>query len=192
MARRHGGDASVTNEASYRSANSRSAPATDPAWMGSVIRLEAMICPACRAGDGRPIQRHSVEAATEHFVPRGRDETRHGRLVEHLRTLWEGDSVELQQCDRCGFGFAVPWVGGDAEFYALAHAGDPHYPRDRWEFGETLSTLARRDMPGALRVLEVGAGDGAFLDRLRELPTGRIRQIVAADLDAGACRRLRE
>jgi 2-polyprenyl-3-methyl-5-hydroxy-6-metoxy-1,4-benzoquinol methylase len=150
-----------------------------------------VICPACRAGEGHPIQRHSVEAAAEHFVPRARDETRHRRLVEHLRALWDGNSVEVQRCDGCGFGFAVPWVGGDTDFYALAHAGDPHYPRDRWEFGETLSTLALWKAAGGLRVLEVGAGDGAFLDRLRALPTGRIGEIVAADLDAGACRQMR-
>jgi len=151
-----------------------------------------MICPACRAAEGRPVQRHAAQAAAEHFVPRARDEARHRELVEHLRTLWGGDAVAIEQCEGCGFGYAVPWVGGDARFYALAHAGDPHYPRDRWEFGETIAALSRRPGAGGLRLLEVGAGDGAFLDRLRELPAGRIGEVLAADFDAGGCRRMRE
>jgi SAM-dependent methyltransferase len=87
------------------------------------------------------------------------------------------------------FGYAVPWVGGDARFYELAYAGDPHYPADRWEFGRTIKVLEGPAFKRRLRVLEVGAGHGAFLDALRRLGP---HEIFAADYDAGAVRRLRE
>jgi SAM-dependent methyltransferase len=138
-------------------------------------------CPAC-GNDGAQIrQSHPVEAAAEHFVPRERSPTRHDELVGHLSSLWNQDFVAIAECEACGFGFAVPWVGGDERFYALAHAGEPHYPRDRWEFGQTLAAL-----PPSARLLEVGAGDGAFLDRLP--PTF---DVLAADFDVGAVDRLR-
>jgi SAM-dependent methyltransferase len=144
-----------------------------------------MVCPVCQDGVGRLLRRHSVEMAAEHFVPRDRDPQRHERLVRHLQdVLWEQDSVEVQRCPSCGFGFAVPWVGGDAQFYALAHEGDPHYPTSRWEFGETLNALRTFTRP--LFLAEAGAGDGAFLDLL-----GNGCEVVAADVDLGAVGRLR-
>jgi SAM-dependent methyltransferase len=105
--------------------------------------------------------------------------------VQHLRdVLWNQDTVEVQKCPSCGFGFTVPWVGGDPAFYALAHEGDPHYPANRWEFGESLNALKALSRP--LRLAEVGAGDGAFLDLLEDGC-----DIVATDFDLGAVSRLR-
>ncbi len=93
----------------------------------------------------------------------------------------------MELCGSCGFGFAVPWVGGDETFYALAHNANPHYPADRWEFGETVRVLRQLDRP--LRIAEVGAGHGAFLDQLTTL--SHSSEIVAADFDAGAVSILR-
>jgi 2-polyprenyl-3-methyl-5-hydroxy-6-metoxy-1,4-benzoquinol methylase len=135
------------------------------------------------------IRRHSTAAAAEHFVARERDRERYEALVDHLRALWRQDYVEGHVCPSCGFGFAVPFVGGDADFYALAYAGDPHYPRDRWEFGRTLVTLKQPEFARHLHVLEIGAGHGAFLDRVRGLGE---HEIAAADYDHGAVGRLRE
>jgi 2-polyprenyl-3-methyl-5-hydroxy-6-metoxy-1,4-benzoquinol methylase len=146
-------------------------------------------CPACGHLNGCSLHRHTAAAAAQHFVPRQRDSRRHADLVAHLRELWGRDFVEVHVCPSCTFGYAVPWVGGDARFYELAHAGDPHYPADRWEFGRTIRVLERPAFKRRLRVLEVGAGDGAFLDDLRRLGP---HEMLAADYDAGAVRGLRE
>lgn len=147
-----------------------------------------MLCPACGESEGQLTNRHSATAAAEHFVPRARDRARHDALIDHLKALWGRDHVEVHECPSCGFGYAVPFVGGDADFYALAYAGDPHYPRDRWEFGRTLATLEEPEFARRLRVLEIGAGHGAFLDRVRGLGE---HEITAADYDQSAVRRLR-
>lgn len=152
-----------------------------------------MKCPACRKGEGQGLRKHAVEAVAQHFVPRERDADRHELLVAHLQRLWDGQNiVETQLCPQCGFGFSVPWVGGDEEFYALVHEGDPHYPRDRWEFRRTLSVLATPAFARPLRLAEVGAGHGAFLSQVRTLPHGSEHDIVAADFDRGAVQRLTE
>jgi 2-polyprenyl-3-methyl-5-hydroxy-6-metoxy-1,4-benzoquinol methylase len=152
-----------------------------------------MECPACgeRERTGPTGPRFSAVEAAEHFVPRERDQARHASLLAHLRSLWEQDHVEIWGCAKCTFGFAVPWVGGDAAFYAIAHEGDAHYPPNRWEFDETLAVLGQPAFRRPLRVVEVGAGDGAFLDRLRTLPGAPDMRIVAADYDEGAARRMR-
>lgn len=144
-----------------------------------------MLCPACRGAPGERVRRHSVEAAAEHFVARARDPRRHEQLVTHLRdVLFKQDFVEVHRCPACGFAFAVPWVSGDADFYAIAHDGGQHYPSRRWEFGVTLDALKRFEPP--LRLAEVGAGRGAFLRCL-----GAGYTVTAADFDAGAVRELR-
>lgn len=135
------------------------------------------------------MRQHTAVAAAQHFIPRQRDPARHAELAAHLVELWGQAHVEVQSCAACGFGFAVPMVGGDARFYTLTEAGDPHYPADRWEFGETLRVLGTPGFEHPLRILEVGAGDGAFLDRLRrELTSGH--DLLAAEFDAGAVQRL--
>lgn len=151
--------------------------------------MQAIDCPACGGPGAVVTDRHSATAAAQHFVPRQRDPRRHEALVGHLHDLWGQDYVELRSCRSCGFGYTVPWVGGDARFYALAHAGDPHYPANRWEFGQTIAALERPDHGRPLRLLEIGAGHGAFLDRVRPLGP---HELTAADFDEGAVRRLRE
>jgi SAM-dependent methyltransferase len=145
-------------------------------------------CPACDHPEGQLLHRHTVAAAAEHFVPRQRDPQRHAELIAHLRRLWGRDFVEVQLCAGCTFAYAVPWMGGDARFYELAYGGEPHYPADRWEFGQTIKVLERPEFKRPLRALEVGAGHGAFLDALRRLGA---HEIVAADYDAAAVRGLR-
>jgi SAM-dependent methyltransferase len=86
----------------------------------------------------------------------------------------------------------MPWVGGDAEFYTLVYQGHPHYPADRWEFKRTLAVLGSAAFSHRLRIAEVGAGHGAFLSQVRTLPNGAEHDIVAADFDRGAVRRLTE
>jgi SAM-dependent methyltransferase len=147
-----------------------------------------MICPACGGADTQILRRHQAAAVAEHFVPKLRNPKRHEELVGHLCYLWGQDHVEVRLCASCGFVYALPWVGGDARFYALAHAGDPHYPRNRWEFSRTLTVLKHSEFNRRLRVLEIGAGHGAFLDRVRELGE---HAITAADYDEGAVRVLR-
>ena len=145
-------------------------------------KVRRMRCPACDTDDARRLRRFPVAMAAQHFVPHERDPQRHDRLSSHLVQLWGRDHVEVRSCVDCGFGFAVPFIGGDETFYALAHNADPHYPADRWEFTETIQSLQRMDRP--LRIAEVGAGDGAFLDMLRELR--HASEVVAVDFDEGA------
>jgi len=140
-------------------------------------------CPACRSPDTTTVRQQSIAGAAEHFVPRARDTARHEALVDHLEGLWGDHGARILDCRGCGFGFVHPYVGGDERFYALANAADPHYPADRWEFTETLDALESMD-PEPEALAEVGAGKGAFLDKVRS--RGLRCRLTAADFDAGA------
>lgn len=112
-------------------------------------------------------------------------------MASSIQALWGGaDRVSVHDCGDCGFGFAVPYVAGDMAFYNLASGGNEHYPRDRWEFGRTIRAL--QALPGHLRLLEIGAGEGWFLRALKDTPHGARFDATALEYDGGALRRLRE
>lgn len=140
-------------------------------------------CPACHTTTTRSIRVQTAEGAAEHFVPRARFPERNAALVSHLRSMWGAGEATIATCSQCGFGFSDPFIGGDERFYELVHNADPHYPADRWEFGQTLQALQAQ---AGRTLLEVGAGKGAFIDRL---PGGY--EVTAADFDHGAVATMR-
>jgi hypothetical protein len=141
----------------------RSSPELYPHFPADAAALDdSSHCPACGGSRATLAWRTNSEAAAQHFVLREADPDRHGALRRHIETLWQGTTCELMTCESCGFGFAWPYVGGDALFYDLAYA-NPGYPVRRWEFDRTLRALRRLPTAGS-RALEVGSGFGAFLD----------------------------
>lgn len=75
--------------------------------------------------------------------------------------------IELRRCAGCGLEFHAPPCPGSAAFYERLSATPGYYAASRWEFGETL-----RHLPAEGLVVDVGCGDGRFLQRL---PAGRER-----------------
>ncbi|HKZ01418.1 MAG TPA: hypothetical protein VJ180_04220, partial [Pyrinomonadaceae bacterium] len=92
-----------------------------------------------------------------------RNGDRHRRLKECIRRLWEADECVVVRCRECGFGFGVPFVGGDEDFYALLHE-QKDYPGWRWDYDVAVSEAVQKFSGG--RILDVGAGVGRFLRRL--------------------------
>jgi SAM-dependent methyltransferase len=143
-------------------------------------------CPACWASGTWVVRRHPVAAAATHFVPVQRDAERHRRLCEELRELFGADYVDVRRCAACGFWFADPFVAGTPAIYELVTQGSELYPSDRFEFGETL-----RALHGArVELLELGAGDGAFLRKVRR--AGVAGRICATEYDRGSLARIAE
>jgi SAM-dependent methyltransferase len=92
--------------------------------------------------------------------------------------------VKLYECAACGFQFFDPALAGTEVFYReLEYAG--YYSNCRPEFFRTLA-FARRH--GLKRVLDVGCGSGAFLDRAKqsELETCGLELNAAAAAKAQA------
>lgn len=122
-------------------------------------------CPVCASRTAVRLISVTAAEAAQHHVLREADPVRHRELSAHVEELWGQPACDVVRCTECGFGFAWPYVAGDARFYALA-SGRPSYPSWRWEFGRTLQELRERVRRGELRgftLLEVGAGAGAFV-----------------------------
>jgi SAM-dependent methyltransferase len=149
-------------------------------------------CPVCSSAESEPIATHSVRDAVRHFEVGYGFTDRGGRLLAYLEKLWDGDSAEVRRCANCGFGFAWPHHAGDGEFYNLVTGEHPEYPQERWEFGRTADALDREAPDRPLRLLEAGAGDGAFLALLRERRGGAGLEATALEYDRGALAALGE
>jgi SAM-dependent methyltransferase len=72
-------------------------------------------------------------------------------------------SYGLWTCDACSTSFAMPRVPAPAGWYA--EVGE--YYGWRWEFDVCLAELKQRLPPGS-SVMEIGCGEGRFLERVRE------------------------
>ncbi len=120
-------------------------------------------CPACLGSRTRRLFEITSNDAAQFLVIReGPYRERHDALVGLIEKRWAGPTCEMRQCEDCGFGFAAPFVSGDAEFYNLAYP-TVAYPRMKWEFARTLKALENNTSKG-MRALEVAAGHGFFLD----------------------------
>jgi SAM-dependent methyltransferase len=125
-------------------------------------------CPVCQWSDGSVLHTFSAEEAAQQYVPVRTELRRREAVREHIQRLWGGPECRVIRCAQCGFCHAQPYVAGDATFYELVHAKTT-YPDWKWEFELTRHVVAKMvkvERRGGFRLLEIGAGDGAFLRRI--------------------------
>ncbi len=121
-------------------------------------------CPVCNCPKG--ILLWTVEAfnASAHFLSSKKDNARYKNLTSHIEKLWNKSNCEVIQCVACEFTYSFPYVAGDKLFYDLAYEGGG-YPDWKWEFQKAFDVISKRKI-NQPRVLEIGAGKGAFISRL--------------------------
>lgn len=128
----------------------------------------AIACPVCRSAAGRLLYTVDSQSAAQHYVLFETQPERHTALRRYIESLWKQNHCSVVSCEGCGFGFPDPYVAGDAGFFELAYQRSG-YPGWKWEFERTLQVLQGLKRQGRLangRLLEIGAGDGAFIKRI--------------------------
>jgi len=126
----------------------------------------------------------SIDSAVRHFVSPNEDLGRFEKLRDHLAVLWGGgDHCDVVACNDCDFVYSFPYVGGDKTFYNLAYVRSG-YPSWKWEFDCALKLIkdSGLDQP---RVLEIGAGDGAFIKALMREVTSNDNLVAIEYSDIG-------
>jgi SAM-dependent methyltransferase len=84
--------------------------------------------------------------------------------IQVARFFKDVPTVELYECLDTGYRFYYPGtIFGDGQFYADLQQGNKYYyPTGKWEHKYAASQIRKSD-----KVLEVGAGDGFFLEILK-------------------------
>ena len=152
----------------------------------------AAVCPACTAATAEVLYTVTAAEAAQHYVVREAEPERHDAVRAHLDALWGGGPLTMLRCTRCGLGYGQPLREGDAAFFNLAFKAHG-YPPDRWEFGRTRAALDAAwggAAWGDRRLLEVGAGEGAFLKYVvpERLPADRALGLDVATYAVDAMR----
>ena len=124
-------------------------------------------CPICESSNITVRWTCSADEAAQQWAIAEQEPARHAELAAVIADLGGREEASSCQCNICQFGFADPFVAGDHRFYTLAY-GASGYPRDKWEFRRTLQALGRYDC-SSWDVLEIGAGEGFFLDKLHKV-----------------------
>lgn len=135
----------------------------------------APVCPACGspARRGPLLPKAMLARALEEFVeaplPAG--------IALH--------DYAMCRCTACTLEFADPPAPADDAFYRWLDQHSRYYEQQRWEWDRVQEVLARQR--GAT-VLEIGAGDGRFLRRLRETAGATTVAIERSDAAVAALR----
>ena len=145
-------------------------------------------CPVCHTNGSNATRLHEVSAeeAAQHFVRKELNADVHAELRAEIQRLWNAPTCEILRCGQCGFCYACPYVAGRETFYGLL-LSSPDFPKDRFEFHQTESALRNVITdPSSASLLEVGAGNGAFIRRVSPSLIPKDRVLCTEFSPAGA------
>lgn len=121
-------------------------------------------CPVCGSVKYNTLFEAKLEEAVENL---SNDIAKMESLKKIVYSIWGTDSCLFVKCCNCDFSFSIPFKAGTNEFYNLLYDQTVSYPKVKWEYEITKSVMgqviAESDIVNP-RFLEIGAGEGAFLD----------------------------
>ncbi|MBF2048580.1 MAG: class I SAM-dependent methyltransferase [Elainella sp. C42_A2020_010] len=119
-------------------------------------------CPICYSRNAQLLWSVDSEQAARHYVSKEAEPQRFKKLADHISNLWQQKTCNVVRCDDCGFCYSYPYTAGDDKFYDLAYERSG-YPTWKWEHQLTYDALKDKRN---FTLLEIGAGDGAFIRRI--------------------------
>lgn len=133
-------------------------------------------CPVC---DGTSREKYALPAAR---IRAALESYYDEKLPENLIIA----DTSLHRCESCTLEHAVPPEPGDATFYEWITAHRTYYPAERWEWPVVRDMLIRAGRAQSL--LEIGCGDGRFLEMLRDVPALRACGLDTTASSVAKCR----
>jgi 2-polyprenyl-3-methyl-5-hydroxy-6-metoxy-1,4-benzoquinol methylase len=132
--------------------------------------IQGLSCPLCQHTGPQVLYRMDAKTTAEHMFHFAGSEDEIHKLTEIIEKLWGGDYAKMLRCENCQLVFADPFVAGSGAFYSAVYKKASYYPDWKWDYEITYRDLHRddlyiNDMQDA-HLLEVGAGNGAFVKRL--------------------------
>lgn len=128
-------------------------------------------CPLCDTEN--PTYKHSfdLEICAKNIVDN--DVKSLSEMETYLReNIFHCDLVNIFSCEKCELDFASPFVSGDSLIYNKVYSESQINKRFwKWDFEEALKEVSREHLGGdeaaGLKILDIGAGSGHFLKRIK-------------------------
>lgn len=119
-------------------------------------------CPLCSNKDNLLLYEINSELVTKYLISR-KDLKKFKELKRDIEELWGGENCKKIICKNCLLVYAYPFVGGNNEFYSNIYSSPNKYPNWRWDYDVTLNEITKLPKGSRKSLLEIGAGNGAFL-----------------------------
>ena len=124
-------------------------------------------CPLCNSESENVLHKYaSTDASTS--LP-GSEDQRFTLLAEEIEQLWQSKSCHFIRCENCSLVFAFPFKAGNESVYEFIYANSAGYSKWKWEYEEAYQAIQThitgRRIPSP-SLLEIGAGNGAFVKRI--------------------------
>jgi hypothetical protein len=106
--------------------------------------------------------------AAMHMLGSAGDQEAAARTSEAVARIWGKDDAAYYQCNNCTLEFGWPFVAATSEVYSAAYSGTVFYESWKWEYDislDRIKSIVAGKGPN-LKLIEIGAGDGAFVRRL--------------------------
>jgi 2-polyprenyl-3-methyl-5-hydroxy-6-metoxy-1,4-benzoquinol methylase len=137
---------------------------------------EIDLCPLCES-----IEKVEIERIPYHEIWKGLE--KEWKAVFSKKVIENNSPSELTtlvQCENCGLQYFVPIASGNSQFYCELSQSPIYYSKQKWEFVWVRKNLRAKDY-----VLDIGSGDGFFIDSI----TNQVKQAIGIDTNAEAIRR---
>jgi 2-polyprenyl-3-methyl-5-hydroxy-6-metoxy-1,4-benzoquinol methylase len=121
--------------------------------------MKQVECPICES------QSHASKFLSSNFIKeelsnRFKDSTINNIVIP---------DYTLFKCQNCTFEFAYPFLNGTSSFYAWVTKQKSYYSEIRWEYTKVFEL--QKNQKGISKLLDVGCGDGNFLDFVKKKDT---------------------
>jgi 2-polyprenyl-3-methyl-5-hydroxy-6-metoxy-1,4-benzoquinol methylase len=95
------------------------------------------------------------------------------KLVFLIEQLWQQNYSTFYTCKICDYCFSLPYVPGNEEIYSTLYYKEFNYPDNKWEYSRTIEILKNLGLKSDSHLLEIGAGNGAFLQKASKIFTNK-------------------
>lgn len=131
--------------------------------------LPEIICPLCGSNSNKALYQVQARDTAGHMFQHAGSHEQVAQLESIIEDLWGKADAAMYSCKECSLVFADPFIAGTAEFYSAVYRQDNYYPDWKWDYEVTFNDLEKlipsgEEYNGTL--LEIGAGNGAFVKKL--------------------------
>ncbi len=121
-------------------------------------------CPVCNSKHTRKVFSLTSGTAGSLVIPDNPEQSY--RISKEIESLWLSNHCEFHRCTNCMFGFAWPFIAGTDKIYSALYYKDFSFLADKWEYYLAIEIIRNLDLSSDSTLLELGAGNGSFLDKV--------------------------